>query len=85
MVTGSKPDELVDWSEVAGAVGCERWGCEVRAVARVSNGKGGESVYCAEHIAAYVTAIALAAGGVEVGEAARAAHAIAEAAEVSNV
>lgn len=86
MVTGVKPDEQVDWSEVAGAVACYRNGCGEHAVGRVSDGRGGRNAYCAKHVAAFAVAFAGAAGGgLSVERAAALGHWVADACEVSNV
>lgn len=62
MVTGDKPDEQVDWSEVVGGrPTCSVEVCELAAVSRVVVEDDRVDFYCARHLAGVSITIALGA------------------------
>lgn len=63
MVTGDKPDEQVDWSEVAGRPPCSIKGCGDASVGRIAVNVDRAEFYCSAHLFALGATIAAATLG----------------------
>lgn len=85
MVTWDKPDEQVDWSEVAGAPGCSVIGCRRAASSRISLGPDRVEIYCGEHLCGVGMVIAATALGASSKSAMRLAVGLLAGVEVSDV